>query len=263
MNLKDDWLIVVQNSHLLTATGRPWTIFKANTFPTPLMTGDLPYPVGDYLGQPCHVIELKQNIEGYEWLNLRSQLGRAPDIEYQLASRATQLATWIKQHKYCGQCGAQNAFHSIESALHCNSCSIYYYPRISPCIMCLITKGDYCLLAQHQNHAGGFYSTLAGFVEAGESLEQTIHREVMEEVGLKVENLSYFSSQPWPFPHQLMVGYFAEYNSGDIVIDDNEIIDAKWFHYSELPEVSPIESLAGMMIKEFVTKRKKCHTHSL
>ncbi|EGG93466.1 NADH pyrophosphatase [gamma proteobacterium IMCC1989] len=255
MNLNTDWLIVVQGSNILTAIDKPWEILKASALAELLVDDGCSYLIGDYFGQSCHVIELEKDIDGYEWINLRSQLGRAPDMQYQLASRAIQLVTWMKQHQYCGQCGANTHYHEIESALHCQPCGIYYYPRISPCMMCMITKGDYCLLAQHQKHAGGFYSTLAGFVEAGESIEQTLHREVMEEVGLTVKNLSYFSSQPWPFPHQLMVGYFAEYDAGDIIVDGEEIIDAQWFHYSDLPQVPPSESLSGMMIEAFVQQR--------
>lgn len=256
MNLNSGQIIVVQGSNILAVVDKPWKILSASILLKSIDEECQPYFVGNYLDEPCYMVELKEVVSGYEWVSLRSQLSHAPRKEYQLANRAVQLATWIRQHQYCGQCGAKTHFHEIESALHCQSCAIDYYPRISPCMMCLITKGDYCLLAQHEKHRGGFYSTLAGFVEAGETVEQTVHREVMEEVGLTVDRLDYFSSQAWPFPHQLMIGFFAQYASGDITIDDDEIVDAQWFHYTNLPEVPPADSLSGIMINTFVQQRK-------
>ena len=210
--------------------------------------------VSSYKGGLCYVMDVEKFVDSTALVNFRSLMNSFSGEDNQLISRALQLALWRKQHQYCGQCGMATNVHDEENALHCESCQLFYYPRISPCMMCLIVKGDYCLLAQHEKHREGFYSTLAGFVEAGETVEQTVHREVKEEVGLNVGNLHYFSSQAWPFPHQLMIGYFAEYESGEIYIDDDEITDAQWFHYSKLPEIPPLDSLSGMMISEFVRR---------
>jgi NAD+ diphosphatase len=211
--------------------------------------------VGRYNGGQCYVMDVEKSIDSDTLISFRSLMSKFSDEENKIINRALQLALWRKQHQYCGQCGKATNFHDEESALYCKPCHLFYYPKISPCMMCLIVKGDYCLLAQHEKHRGGFYSTLAGFVEAGETVEQTVHREVAEEVGLNVGGLDYFSSQAWPFPHQLMIGYFAQYESGDIRIDDDEIVDAQWFHYSRLPEIPPPESLSGMMIEAFVQQR--------
>lgn len=212
--------------------------------------------IGHYDDRSCYVVDVEQTIDNEMLVNFRSIMHRLSDTENQIINRALQLTTWRKQHQYCGQCGQPTNHHADENALHCEPCQLFYYPRISPCMMCLIVNGDYCLLAQHEKHRGGFYSTLAGFVEAGETVEQTVHREVKEEVGLDVGELEYFASQAWPFPHQLMIGYFAQYQSGDIRIDDNEIVDAQWFHYTQLPEIPPPDSLSGMMIAEFVRQRE-------
>nr|MBX2808720.1 NAD(+) diphosphatase [Cellvibrionaceae bacterium] len=147
------------------------------------------------------------------------------------------------------------ANYTADGALYCDACDLTFYPRISPCVMCLIVRDDYCLLAHHHRHRAGMYSTLAGFVEAGESLEDTLVREVKEEVGIGVNNIRYFASQSWPLPHQLMVGYFADYDQGEIVEDGEEIVDAQWFHYTKLPATPPNSTLSGQLIAEFV---KRC-----
>ncbi|MGH1485398.1 MAG: NAD(+) diphosphatase [Cellvibrionaceae bacterium] len=213
--------------------------------------------VGEIDKKKCYAVELIDPISDDNFVSLRSQMHLLSEDEYLLASRSLQLMTWYKQHRFCGQCGQQTVYDSIEKALSCPPCDLVYYPRISPCIMCLITRGEECLLAHHGRHPEGLYATLAGFVEAGESLEQTLHREVYEEVNLRVKNLSYFASQSWPFPHQLMVGYFAEYDSGDIVVDGDEIADAQWFHYTDLPITTPqAETLSGQLISAFVEQHK-------
>jgi NAD+ diphosphatase len=213
--------------------------------------------LGNYDNGSCYVVDVAEPIETDCLVNFRSVIPTLTLEQIRLISRGLQLSTWVKQHQFCGQCGEKTHKHAEENAYHCQNCELFFYPRISPCMMSLITRGDYCLLAQHQKHKHGFYSTLAGFVEAGESVEQTVHREVMEEVGLRVGQLTYFTSQPWPFPHQLMIGFFAEYQSGDISIDDDEIIDAQWFHYSQLPEIPPLDTLSGMMIAAFVKQRSQ------
>jgi NAD+ diphosphatase len=212
--------------------------------------------VGEYEERACYTIDLAHesfdHINPDHFLSLRSQMPRLSEIEYLLASRSLQLLTWHKQHQFCGQCGSQTTNHTGELALTCSACNIIFYPRISPCIMVLITRGDKCLLAHHFRQAGDMYSTLAGFVEAGENLEHAIDREVFEEVGLKIKNIRYSASQSWPFPHQLMVGYFAEYDSGDILIDDVEIEDAQWFSHDNLPAIPAAMTLSGQLIRDFV-----------
>ena len=126
------------------------------------------------------------------------------------------------------------------------------YPRISPCIIVLVTKGDKLLLARNTNFPRSMFSTLAGFIEVGESVEEAIEREVREEVGVCITDISYFGSQPWPFPSQLMLGFYAHYLSGDIICNPNEIEEAHWFSKNELPLTPPISSIAGRLINTFV-----------
>lgn len=192
----------------------------------------------------------------YQWLGLRSQLEVLPSQAFQLAGRALQIARWFYDHRFCGRCGKPTTWDSFDFARVCESCALRFYPRISPCMIVLVTRGDEILLAHHQRANRVVYATLAGFVEAGESVEECVHREVYEEVGLRVGKLEYFGSQPWPFPGQLMLGFFAEYEAGEISIDPNEIIDAKWFRYDELPQVPAAASVAGQLIARYVEHRK-------
>ena len=146
--------------------------------------------------------------------------------------------------------------HSFDRAKECPACHLISYPRLSPSIIVLITKGEEMLLARNADWPTGMYSTLAGFVEAGESVEQTLHREVLEEVGLQVKNLKYFGSQSWPFPNSLMLGFHAEYDSGEIVCQDEEIADAQWFRIDNLPQIPPKTAISGWLIQEFIDQQQ-------
>jgi NAD+ diphosphatase len=155
-----------------------------------------------------------------------------------------------RTHRYCGVCATPTERVADEFCLKCPKCGHSNYPRISPAMMVLIKKGDSILLARNANFAAARYSALAGFVEAGESLEETVHREVQEEVGLRVHQLRYFQSQSWPFPHSLMLAFTAEYLDGDIQVDGTEIVDAQWYGPNDtLPNIPPTDSVAGLLIR--------------
>lgn len=190
-------------------------------------------------------------------VGLRQLLMGTDDSGFALLSRAAQVTTWHQNHQYCPRCGSGLEHHNQDLAKECVKCGLLQYPRISPCIITLVTDGDYCLLAQGIRFNGPMFSTLAGFIEAGESAEQALVREVKEEVGVDVKNINYFGSQPWPFPHSLMLGYFAEYDGGEIVPQPDEIIEARWFHYTEL-ETAPIPpklSISRALIDSFIENR--------
>jgi NAD+ diphosphatase len=167
---------------------------------------------------------------------------------FSLAGRAWQIIRWDLDHRYCCRCGTPVELHAADRAKCCPACGYTQYPRISPCILVLITRGDQLLLARAPNWPSGFFSALAGFVEAGETLEEAVHREIDEEVGLRVGHLRYFGSQSWPFPHSLMVGFLAEYEAGDIQVDGQEIAQAHWFTPDQLPAIPPHGSLSRRLI---------------
>jgi NAD+ diphosphatase len=187
---------------------------------------------------------------GYSFHKLRPLVGVAGDHFVAIAGRAFQIAEWARTHRYCGACASPMTLVPGERCMKCSSCGMAAYPRISPAMMVLIRKDDKILLAKHAMSPTNRYSALAGFLEAGESAEEAVHREVFEEVGLKVHNLRYFNSQSWPFPHSLMIAYTADYLSGEIRIDEKEIVDARWFGPDDsLPDFALNISIAGELIK--------------
>ncbi len=168
---------------------------------------------------------------------------------------ATQIGTWADHHRFCGSCGARMSQVSGERAMHCQSCGVHHYPRLSPSMIVLVTRGDELLLARSPRFVSGVYSTLAGFVEPGESVEQCVAREVREEVGVEIATPQYIGSQNWPFPHSLMLGFHAEYVSGDIVPQPGEIEDAQWFSIHDLPPLPASKSIARYLIDLYLARR--------
>ena len=191
-----------------------------------------------------------------EPVHLRKLFGRIPDEEWVVAGRAEQIVNYERTHVFCGRCGTRTETNSHDRGKVCPNCKRMAFPRVSPAMVVLVGKDGQALLAWGRQFPGRFFSTLAGFVEPGESLEQAVEREVMEEVGLKVDEIKYFGSQPWPFPHSLMCGFHCNYVSGEIEIQEEEIIEAGWFHANDLPPC-PVGgmSIAGWLIKDWLERQ--------
>lgn len=187
-------------------------------------------------------------IAGAEPTPLRAIFTLAGPELFALAGRATQLLDWQANHRYCGHCGTPTEIMAGEPAMRCPACGLLAYPRLSPAVMVLVRDGEKLLLARSPHFKPGVYSALAGFVEAGETLEQCAVREVREEVGVEIANLRYFSSQPWPFPNSLMIAFFADYVSGTITPQPGEIEDAGWYLPAELPLLPDPVSIARRLI---------------
>lgn len=224
---------------------------------------EIKHSLKNHLGDKAYVISTTaKDLAGFEWLSLRSLLEQLSEDEFQTAGRALQILRWHFDHQFCGRCGKPTVQHSQDFAKTCLNCEIDFYPRLSPCIITLVTRGDECLLAWHTRSKEEKYSCLAGFIEMGECPEQTLEREVMEEVGLSVNNIRYVDSQAWPFPGQLMLGYFADYAGGNIVLDQQEITAAYWYRYDQLPRIPPITTISGRLINAFVEERQSIHTNN-
>lgn len=207
------------------------------------------FPGEDCQDFACHVAVQTPAPDGFIFRPLRGVLSQLGD-QASLVNRAFQVSEWARSHRYCGVCGSAMERVKHELCFRCTSCGFSAYPRISPAMMVLIRDKDRILLACHSTYATARYTALAGFVEAGENLEQAIHREVMEEVGLRVDRIQYFGSQSWPFPHSLMVAYTAEYAGGDLRIQADEINDARWFGPGDaLPDLPHTDSIAGRLIR--------------
>lgn len=192
--------------------------------------------------------------DGYEFDNLWAFLGRVEEPVFNLIGKAKQIVEWDNDHRFCGQCGQQTERSSGDRSRRCPDCRRMFYPRLSPSIICCIRRGREILLAKNAQSRGDFYSTIAGFIEPGESIEEAVHREVKEEVGINVMNLEYQGSQPWPFPNSLMLGFHAEYESGDIVLQEEEIADARWFDIDDLPNRPMAVSIAGRLIDAAISR---------
>lgn len=211
--------------------------------------------LGRFRGRACFAIEAEGRLpEGYALAGLRAWLGRVEPPLFYLAGRARQVVDWHATHRYCGRCAAPMEDHERDRAKVCPECGLVCYPRLAPSIIVLVTRGEEMLLARNANWPTGMYSTLAGFVEPGESIEQTVHREVAEEVGIRVRDLRYLGSQSWPFPNSLMLGFHAEYAGGEIVCQEDEIADARWFRYDELPDVPPATAISRWLIDDFIAR---------
>jgi NAD+ diphosphatase len=202
--------------------------------------------IGEHGRRTCYALALAepQLPPGLRSIGLRAVHGELGPAAFAIASRAAQLLTWDREHRFCGACGTATLRAAGEPARICPACDLHAYPRISPAIMVLIHRGREVLLARNKRNITGMFSALAGFVEAGETLEETIVREVREEVGVQIGDIRYFGSQSWPFPHSLMIAFTAAYVGGEVVPDGIEIEEARFFDIDALPKLPP----AGLSI---------------
>lgn len=191
---------------------------------------------------------------GWQWRGLRSLFLQLPDPVLAIAGRAFQIAEWDRNHRFCSRCGTPTRDKAVERAKQCPACGYVAYPRVSPAMMVLVTRERELLLARARRFPQAVYSALAGFVEAGESIEDCIHREVREEVGVEVNGLRYVASQSWPFPHSLMIAFTAEYAGGEVRPCDDEIADARWFSLDALPQLPSSVSIARELIDTTVAR---------
>jgi len=191
---------------------------------------------------------------GWQWRGLRTLFLQVSDPLLALAGRAFQIVEWDRSHQFCGRCGTRLHGKAGERAKECPACGYVVYPRVSPAMMVLVTRGKELLLARANRFPQAMYSALAGFVEPGESIEDCIHREVREEVGVEVDRLQYVASQSWPFPHSLMIAYTAEYVGGDMRPCDDEIVEAGWFPIDALPQLPSPVSISRHLIDTTVAR---------
>lgn len=219
----------------------------------------VPASVGSANGRESRAFGFEEDLElpeGYRAEGLRAAYHTLPQEQFRAIGTARQKVRWYRTHRFCSQCGGVTERHSTHEAMACSACGQLHFARISPAIIVLVQRGDEALLGRSHHFAPGVYSTLAGFVEPGESLEECVHREIAEEVGVSVTDLRYFGSQPHPFPNSLMVGFVAQWLSGDIRIDPAEIEDARWFTADDLPDLPHPMSIARALIEDFVSRTR-------
>jgi len=257
---KGFWFIFDNNNMLYSQK-------KDNIIPELVSPSDIgiaaatPLYFGTIDGVDCWTVEVSDNDQtsdhwkksDFDFKNLRELYQLLGDDFFSIASRARQIARWYNSTKYCSSCAGELEDSEKERAKICKSCSKIFYPVIAPAVIVAVTKENKILLAHNNAYPDpNRYSILAGFVELGESLEQTVAREIKEEVNITVKNIKYYGSQSWPFPHSLMVGFTAEYDSGEIKIDGVEIGNADWFEVSQFPNIPPHGSISRKLIDDFV-----------
>ena len=210
-------------------------------------------------GLDCWALRLQAVPQGWRPVALRAAMMGFAEPLAGLASRAAQVLEWDRSHRFCGACGTPTEHQPGERARRCPACGHTAYPRINPAMMTLVWRPGEVLLARAPHFAGGMYSALAGFVEAGESIEQCIVREVAEEVGVQVDELRYYGSQSWPFPNSLMIAFTARWTDGEIVPQAGEIEDAQWFAIDALPKIPPRFSISGHLVRDTVEAMRGGH----
>lgn len=208
-------------------------------------------------GTPCRAATVgvvPEEMHGFLFMGLRASYDYLDEALYALAGKAYELVYWDRHSRYCPACGTATILHTVISK-RCPACGYEIYPAVSPAILVLIRKEDAILLVHARNFKGTFYGLVAGFLETGETLEECVRREVMEETGLEIANITYFGNQPWPYPSNLMVGFIADYVSGTIRLQDDELSSGAFFTRDNLPELPRKPSLARRMIDWWLKQR--------
>lgn len=217
--------------------------------------------LGEMDGLGVWAVDCADEPDGAAFMPLIVTHGKLGDEWWAVAGRAVQISAWWRSHQFCGTCGEPNSLRDAERALGCDDCKTLNYPRLAPAVIVLIHRDDEVLLARGKSFATPMYSTLAGFVEPGETLEQCVAREVHEEVGVEVTEITYRRSQAWPFPHSVMIGFTARWKSGEIDIDPNEIADAQWYRVDDLPNIPPPFTISRWLIDGHLERIKAISTH--
>jgi NAD+ diphosphatase len=256
LHLPDDW------SGSITVIVRDGQVLVVDEHPDDVAPGVARQVLGLLDGAACWAVDLDGDgvpdalVEelGDGLLPLMGLYGQVDDVRWTLAGRAVQLVEWERTTRFCGRCATPTEPAPGERARRCPACGLLAFPRLAPAVITLVERGDEALLARGRAFPVPMYSCIAGFVEPGETMEQAVHREVGEEVGVAITDVRYVASQPWPFPHSLMVGFEATWASGEIVIDESEIVDAQWFQRDALPMIPPGMSIARTLIDRWLAR---------
>jgi len=251
---------MLKNSDLKSAY---WCVVSGSELWT--IDGDLPFGSAQQFGLPVDTAIQIDQLDDHPvyWLNLSDleqdleltslrEFLNSDEKFFLAASRAVQFGYMSQTQRFCPQCGGRTHLNHRDMAMQCQDCRTLHYPRIFPCIIVAVRKENQILLAQHPKHKSGMYTVIAGFLEVGETLEQCVAREVLEETGITVSNIRYFGSQPWAFPSSMMMAFLADYAGGDVRPDYTELSDAQWFGTQELPPVAPKGTIARALIEHTV-----------
>ena len=250
------WFVFYKDQVLMVQHPEGYRIPIGEEPPVKVPVGSTIHYIGTMQGIPCKTYNLHIPISGDEaperqMVGLRASYDVLLFEEYNMAGKAFEILNWDKNTRYCPSCGVPTKQIS-DIGKKCPECRQEFYPHISPAIIVRIQKDDSILMVRAKNFRGTYYGLVAGFLEAGESLEECVHREVLEETGIRIKNLKYFGSQPWPYPSGVMVGFTADYDSGEIKIQEEELSAAAFFTKAHLPELPKKLSLARKLIDDWL-----------
>lgn len=256
---KQVWFVFCNGQVLIEKQPDGYHVPAGENPPVALPEGNGIHHIGEINGLAAQAYAIGEPVEGdahsrRRMMDLRASFDVLPPEEYRMAGKASQILTWEKNSRYCPACGVPTV-PSHPTARRCPRCGQEFYPRISPAVIVLIRKGDSILLVHARNFRGSFKGLVAGFLEPGETLEECVHREVMEETGLRIKNLTYFGSQPWPYPSGIMVGFHADYAGGTIKLQDEELNAGSFFTRDNLPEIPKKLSIARKLIDAWLEHR--------
>lgn len=263
---KNSPLLLFKNNELLILNGdEDRALPNAEMFSNGALADLSFHQTGSYKGALCYGADITESARislPHKFISMRGAIMSFESEGFLAIAKANQILLWDRNTRYCGKCGGKTVADEHERVKRCPNCGLDFYPRISPAVIVQITKGDEMLLGQNARFQNTkMYSCIAGFMEPCETFEECLAREVMEEINIKIKNIKYFASQPWPFPDSLMVGFTAEYDSGELKPDGIEIVDARWFKADNLPETLPNPySIARRLVdatKERLLKEKK------
>jgi NAD+ diphosphatase len=249
------WFAVREREVLVVANGGAMAIPQLAGLELIGVEAEVSHYIGAFADVDCYAVHLRTDVEppeGMAFVTLRSALLGLEEELAGVTGLAYQIVDWDRTHRFCGRCGTPTKDAPGERAKRCPACNLHAWPRVSPAVIVRVTRGDEILLARGRRFPEPVYSVLAGFVDPGESLEECVAREIREEVGVEVADLRYFGSQPWPFPHSLMIAFTAQWAGGELRIDPEELVDAGWFRADALPAMPPRLSIARRLIDDFV-----------
>lgn len=246
------WILLREGDLIVDSTGATQSLPVADVAPLPIQ-GE-PLYLGSWLGRPCRLARINKKGELGDGLVASDLLASNPDVPIDLLSLgalARHILHWEGNSRYCSKCGAEMSRLPGEWGKHCPDCGAHHFPHIHPCVIVVIRRPGEVLLARKAGWPTGRYSLVAGFLDFGECLEEAVAREVMEETGIKINNIRYIGSQGWPFPSQLMAGFVADYVSGEVVVEEKELEDARWFSVDDLPTLAPKRSISRYLIDTY------------
>lgn len=255
------WFVFISNALLLRHDENGYSIPCSAVPPVPLKEWTYTQELPPLYGKPCVAYSINvppTGLEGFVTIGLRESWNVLPTNFYKEAAKAAELLYWNSNTQYCGRCGAPMK-HETTISKRCTNCGKEVWPQVSPAIIVRIRRGnDILLVHAHNFRRSEMYGLVAGFVETGETLEECVMREVKEEVGLTVTNIQYFGSQPWPYPCGLMIGFTADYVSGELHLQKEELSRAGWFNKNNLPQIPDKMSIARKLIDDYLEGIENC-----